>query len=521
MGMALTRTTYFGPFMTQFTDFGLPPFIIESLNRMNITTPTPIQSQSIPMALKGKDILGSAQTGTGKTIAYLLPVIAQLANCAHGCALILAPTRELADQIKNALLMLLGKRNHRDIALLIGGAPIYKQFIALKSHPRFIIGTPGRIIDHLERRSLSLSNTKFLILDETDRMLDMGFSEDLEIIAQKLPKERQTMMFSATMPANIIKLSQKYLNQPEHIKIGEVTKAAAKIEQKTLKASANEKFPKLLEELETREGSVIIFVRTKISAAQLADKLRRHDHRADAIHGDLKQRQRDEVIRNYRSQKNRILVATDIAARGLDIPHIMHVINYDLPQCPEDYIHRIGRTGRAGMEGFALSFVAPSESRKWQIIYQHVNHGKTSESSNGQRRSHRGGYSNGDKRKRFSAKSDNRNRRGARDSQGSFEGERRHHGSNESNKRPLQGERKRHSQEGGDKKHPENAQRKRSFAKERSFSHERPSKTGEKRNAKKRHYVNDKGAIPQSTKPSQKRSHRKPQHEEAGVAFEV
>ncbi len=371
--------------MTQFTDFGLSPFIIESLNRMKITTPTPVQQQSIPLALQGKDLLASAQTGTGKTIAYLLPIIAQMQQSSRGNALILAPTRELADQIKNALLLLIGKNEHREVALLIGGAPIYKQFIALKKQPRFIIGTPGRIIDHLERRSLSLSHTKFLVLDETDRMLDMGFSEDLETIAKQLPTERQTMMFSATMPKDIIKLSYKYLNNPEHVKIGEVTKVAAKIVQTTLKATSNEKFPKLLDELAQREGSVIIFVRTKISAAQLSDRLRRHEHRADAIHGDLRQRQRDEVIRNFRSQKNRILVATDIAARGLDIPHIMHVINYDLPQSPEDYIHRIGRTARAGMEGFALSFVAPSESRKWQAIYQHVTHGKTDDAAQNRR----------------------------------------------------------------------------------------------------------------------------------------
>ncbi|MBS0287970.1 MAG: DEAD/DEAH box helicase [Proteobacteria bacterium] len=378
--------------MNQFSAFGLPSFIINSLDRMKISTPTPIQQKAIPIAMLGKDLLASAQTGTGKTIAYLLPVIAKLNDCAHGTALILAPTRELADQIKNALLDLIGKNNHRDIALLIGGAPIYKQFMALKKHPRFIIGTPGRIIDHLERKTLSLAQTRFLILDETDRMLDMGFSEDLEIIAKMLPKERQTLMFSATMPNNIIKISQKYLQTPEHVAIGEVTKAAAKIEQKILKTTGKEKFPALLDELEKREGSVIIFVRTKISAAELADRLKRHDHFACAIHGDLKQRQRDEVIRNFRNQKNRIMVATDIAARGLDIPHIMHVINYDLPQCPEDYIHRIGRTGRAGMEGFALSFVSPAENRKWQAIYQHVNHGNTStEPTKGGRKPRSGG----------------------------------------------------------------------------------------------------------------------------------
>ena len=378
--------------MTNFKDFGLPNVLEQSLERMKITEPTPIQSQAIPLALQGKDILASAQTGTGKTIAYLLPVITNLLNTARGSALILAPTRKLADQIKNALQQLLGRASQSDIALLIGGAPIFKQFMALKKHPRFIIGTPGRINDHLYRGTLSLHETRFLILDETDRMLDMGFSEALEKIAKHLPSARQTMMFSATMPANIVKLSQKYLRNPSYVTIGETTQAAAKISQKTLQTSASEKFPNLLREIGEREGSIIIFVRTKISAALLADKLRRQSHSADAIHGDLKQRQRDEVIRGFRTQKNRIMVATDIAARGLDIPHIMHVINYDLPQCADDYIHRIGRTGRAGMEGHALSFIAPGENRKWQAIYQHVNHGKVD--SGGERRSSggRGSY---------------------------------------------------------------------------------------------------------------------------------
>ncbi|MBI2792988.1 MAG: DEAD/DEAH box helicase [Gammaproteobacteria bacterium] len=391
--------------MTQFKDFGLPAFVEQSLERMQITVPTPIQTQSIPVALAGKDILASAQTGTGKTIAYLLPVISKLVDCAHATALILAPTRELADQIRAALTQILGRNAHSDIALLIGGAPIFKQFMALKKNPRFIIGTPGRINDHLMRGTLNLRNTRFLILDETDRMLDMGFSEALEKIAKHLPTERQTMMFSATMPANIIKLSQKYLNNPQHISIGETTKAAAKIDQKTLQTSSNDKFPNLLKELESREGSVIIFVRTKISAAQLAEKLRRQDHSADAIHGDLKQRQRDEVIRAFRNQKSRIMVATDIAARGLDIPHIMHVINYDLPQCPEDYIHRIGRTGRAGMEGHALSFIGPGENRKWQAIYQHVNHGKASETGGYQHKPRSGGGKENPRRRRYGAPS--------------------------------------------------------------------------------------------------------------------
>lgn len=371
--------------MTSFKEFGLPVALVQSLERAHITVPTPIQTQSIPLALQGHDILASAQTGTGKTIAYLLPLVSHLKDSSRGSALILAPTRELADQIRVSLKMLLGRSAQTDIALLIGGAPIFKQFTALKKHPRFIIGTPGRINDHLSRGTLVLRDTRFLILDETDRMLDMGFSEDLDKIVKHLPQERQTLMFSATMPANIVKLSQKYLNNPKQVAIGETTQPAAKIQQKMLHTSSGEKYSNLLRELDEREGSVIIFVKTKISAANLADKLKRQNHSADAIHGDLKQRKRDEVIRAFRNSKNRIMVATDIAARGLDIPHVKHVINYDLPQCAEDYIHRIGRTGRAGMEGFALSFVSPSENRKWQAIYQMVTHGKSAPVGNSPR----------------------------------------------------------------------------------------------------------------------------------------
>ncbi|MBS0289592.1 MAG: DEAD/DEAH box helicase [Proteobacteria bacterium] len=364
--------------MTNFKAFGLPNTILNALDNIQITQPTPIQSQAIPTALEGHDILASAQTGSGKTIAYLIPIISKLLNSACGSALILAPTRELADQIKSSLLTLLGKKALHETALLIGGIPIFKQYQALKKNPKYIIGTPGRVVDHLERRSLRLHDTQHFILDETDRMLEMGFSEDIEKITNSLPTSRQTLMFSATMPDNIVKLSQKYLKTPKYITIGKPTSTVETIEQKVLKTTAKEKFSHLLEALQERDGSVIVFVKTKFSAALLAEKLQRHDHQAQAIHGDLKQRQRNAVIQAFRNQKCRILVATDIAARGLDIPHIMHVINYDLPQCPEDYIHRIGRTGRAGMTGHALSFVGPDEQKKWRAIHEHVNHGKTS-----------------------------------------------------------------------------------------------------------------------------------------------
>ena len=351
-----------------FSDFGLPESIVQTLLKIEITTPTPIQAQAIPAAIEGKDVLATAQTGTGKTMAYLLPILTKMHDTAYQQALILAPTRELAEQIKNAVVQLLGRQGLNEVALLIGGAPIFKQFIDLKRRPRFIIGTPGRIIDHLHRGKLRLNDVKYLVLDEVDRMLDMGFSESLEEIMQHVPEERQTLMFSATMPTNIARLSQKYLKNPCTITIGNVTQAALQIKQESIKTTPSERFTHLLEALDTREGSVIIFVKTKIGADQLAERLSQREYLVDALHGDLKQRRREAVIAAYRLGRFRILVATDIAARGLDIPHIRLVINYDQPQCSEDYIHRIGRTGRAGMEGTALTFVLPGEGHKWRMI---------------------------------------------------------------------------------------------------------------------------------------------------------
>lgn len=365
------------PFMTNFLEFGLPASILQSLEKMQISTPTPIQAMAIPAALAGTDLLASAQTGTGKTIAYLLPIISQLYERDDATALILAPTRELAAQVKDAAQQLIGRSTSFNLALLIGGEPMFKQLQALKRKPKIIIGTPGRVLDHLERGSLKLNQARFLILDETDRMLDMGFSEALEAIVERTPKERQTLMFSATMPQGIVKASRKYLNEPKHISIGSATQPSEQIKHESMQVHSGDKFDQLLSQLEQREGSIIIFVKTKIGAQELADRLKEENHSAEAIHGDLKQRRREQVIRAFRGQKNRIMVATDVAARGIDIPHIRHVINYDLPQCPEDYIHRIGRTGRAGAEGFALSFISPEDGRKWKMIHRFVQTGQS------------------------------------------------------------------------------------------------------------------------------------------------
>lgn len=363
--------------MTTFSQFGLPELLVASLERMQITTPTPIQRETIPIALEGQDVLASAQTGTGKTIAYLIPLIVKLANDKDSGALILAPTRELAMQVHQSLNQILGNRPLYRSALLIGGAPMFKQMQDLRKRPRVIVGTPGRINDHLQRGSLSLDLTRFLVIDEADRMLDMGFGIQLDRIAEYLPAERQTVLFSATFPPNIEKLSQKYLQNPKRIAIDASIKPAPKIKQEMIEARTSEKRQTLFSQLTTREGSVIVFVRTKRRADSLSEELKEEGHNASAIHGDLRQNRREHVIRAFRSGKSRILVATDVAARGLDIPHVMHVINYDLPECPEDYVHRIGRTGRADAEGFALSFVSPEERHLWKAIQRLLNPGES------------------------------------------------------------------------------------------------------------------------------------------------
>lgn len=353
--------------MQDFTSLNLPAQLMTSLAKMGFATPTPIQAQAIPHALEGRDILGSAATGTGKTGAFGIPLVNRLLTNTRGSALILCPTRELAVQVQQQLKMMVGASPIKT-ALLIGGESMPKQLAELRLRPRIIVGTPGRINDHLERGSLMLHDANFLVLDETDRMLDMGFGPQIEKIFKFLPPVRQTLMFSATLPDNIVKISQRYMKDPVRVSAGEHSKPAAKITQENIHVTEDTKYDHLVQQLEAREGSVIIFVKTKWNTEKLAKRLRNAKHSADAIHGDLRQNQRDKVIKNFRDMKHRILVATDIAARGLDIPHIEHVINYDLPQVAEDYIHRIGRTGRNEASGAAVNLITSADREKWQAI---------------------------------------------------------------------------------------------------------------------------------------------------------
>jgi ATP-dependent RNA helicase DeaD len=354
--------------MKDFTQLNLPQTMLDSIAKLGITTPTPIQSKTMPTILKGLDVVGTAQTGTGKTLAFGIPIALQLLLQPETSALILTPTRELAMQVMKSIQAIMCNTITNKTALLIGGDPIHKQIKRLKSNPRLIIGTPGRVIDHIERKTLSLSNTKFLVLDETDRMLDMGFSIQIDNIIKHIPQKRQTLLFSATMPSNIVKVSKKYLFDPIRVAVDSTFKPSENLKQEHVRIQEKEKHTQLLTEIKKRSGSIIVFVKTKRSADRIAIKLSSSDISAVAIHGDLRQSKRAKVIKEFSRGEHTILVATDVAARGLDIDCIKHVINYDLPQNPEDYIHRIGRTARAGKSGSAMSFVTPSTNKMWSLI---------------------------------------------------------------------------------------------------------------------------------------------------------
>ena len=359
--------------MNDFNEMGLPESLTHTLNHLKFDKPTQIQSIAIPIALEGKDILGSAQTGTGKTAAFAIPLIVNLYNKPTSKALVMAPTRELATQVMSQFASLLGRKTKIKSALLIGGDSMFKQLNQLRNKPRLIIGTPGRINDHLKRKSLQLDNLDFLVLDETDRMLDMGFSIQINEILKFAPSIRQTLLFSATLPPNIIKLSAKYMTDPVRVEVEKSDEKPLNIKQEVLYTKSDKKYDHLKSEIDKRSGSIIVFAKTKLNTETLVKKLSKDGYDAYSINGDLRQNVRTRVINNFRKMKFRILVATDVASRGIDIPHIEHVINYNLPENPDDYIHRIGRTARAGAKGETIIFITPSEKFKWNKIKKLLN----------------------------------------------------------------------------------------------------------------------------------------------------
>jgi len=344
-----------------FTEMGLHASLANRCASLEFTDPTPIQRQAIPIILNGSDLIGCAATGTGKTAAFLLPMLQRLsAKQSNGVrALILAPTRELASQIADNLQMLDAKRKTHSVTI-VGGASMNKQRTALRRGVSVVIATPGRLLDHLENRTVDLSRVETLVLDEADRMLDMGFLPAIRSIIKQLPLERQTLLFSATMAPPIEQIAREYMRRPEVVEVNPRNKAAVTVRQTVYPVATESKVALLLHLLEREQCSrALIFTRTRRGAERLSRVLAASRHKVDRIHADRSQSQREAALRGFKDGRCRVLVATDIAARGIDVDSITHVINFDVPATPEDYVHRIGRTGRAGAAGHAMTLLTP------------------------------------------------------------------------------------------------------------------------------------------------------------------
>lgn len=353
--------------MTNFSGLGISPSILNQLEKLGFNTPTPIQHQAIPLAIQGSDLMGIAQTGTGKTMAFGIPMIQRLHET-KGTGLILLPTRELASQVDQAL-NTLGRHAGLRTAILIGGTPMGPQMRALANRPHIIIATPGRLIDHLEHKKVLLNNVSILVLDEADRMLDMGFEPQIRKILAGLPKvNRQTMLFSATMPQKITNLANSYLRSPLRVEVAPAGTTVKNIEQEVFIVPKAQKLSLLNQLLSDYHERILVFSRTKHGAKKITIALNKMGHRAAEIHSNRSLSQRTKALHDFKSGASRVLVATDIASRGIDVQDIQVVINYDLPDQPEDYVHRIGRTARAGKSGRAISFVAPEQKKDLLVI---------------------------------------------------------------------------------------------------------------------------------------------------------
>lgn len=353
----------------KFTELNLSEELLSSIERSGFEEATPIQEETIPLALEGRDVIGQAQTGTGKTAAFGLPMLEKIdPNNAQLQGLVIAPTRELAIQTQEELYRL-GRDKKIRVQAVYGGADINRQIRQLKNHPHIIVGTPGRMLDHINRHTLKLSTVQTLVLDEADEMLNMGFLEDIEAIISKVPEQRQTLLFSATMPPEIKNIGVQFMQNPEHVRIKTKEMTADLIEQFFVRAKEYEKFDIMTRLLDVQTPELtIVFGRTKRRVDELAKGLEARGYKAEGIHGDLSQQKRMSVLRSFKNGDLDILVATDVAARGLDISGVTHVYNYDIPQDPESYVHRIGRTGRAGKMGVSVTFVTPNEMSYLHVI---------------------------------------------------------------------------------------------------------------------------------------------------------
>ncbi len=352
-----------------FESLGLRPELVQAVSELGYTEPTPIQSAAIPLLLEGRDVLGQAQTGTGKTAAFSLPILDQLDIQAEGVqALVIAPTRELANQVSQAMYNY-GQERRIRVLPIYGGQSYSRQISRLKRGVDVVVGTPGRLLDLIRKGMLDLSHVRFVVLDEADEMLSMGFIEDIEALLDEMPEQRQTALFSATLPERIRRLAERYMHTPQPITTSPERVTVSSTTQRHYLVRQEDKLAALTRLLETETyHNVLIFTRTKLGAAELATALTGRGFQAEALHGDLAQAAREQTMRHFRADHVNILVATDVAARGLDIDDVSHVINYDIPWDQESYVHRIGRTGRAGREGIAITFVTPKERRRLRDI---------------------------------------------------------------------------------------------------------------------------------------------------------
>jgi ATP-dependent RNA helicase RhlE len=347
---------------TQFSQFSLSPALMARLDANKFEIPTPVQAGCIPPALEGRDVLATAQTGTGKTLGFLIPIVEMLQKTegrgAH--ALILLPTRELAMQVETAF-RTIRSSNSQTVALVVGGMSEGAQLETIRRGARLIVATPGRLEDFLKRKLVKLDGVKILVLDEVDRMLDMGFQPAIQRIASLLPAVRQTLCYSATLEGSVKDVARKYLNNPVRVEVGSILKPAENVELRAFDVDADKKQELLEHLLGAEEGSFLVFVRTKHGADRVARRLTRSGHSATQIHGDRSQAQRNSALRSFSEGRHRVLVATDVAARGIDVANVAHVVNFDIPKVAEDFVHRVGRTGRASAHGVASTFAGPAE----------------------------------------------------------------------------------------------------------------------------------------------------------------
>ncbi|WP_066313951.1 DEAD/DEAH box helicase [Bacillus sp. FJAT-29814] len=361
--------------MLKFIQLGISTELAEKLQGQGVANPTPVQQQAIPIIMNGRDLIGQAQTGTGKTFAFVLPILEKLKRDGDQIqALIVTPTRELALQITDEIQKLIEGLEEVHVLAAYGGQDVDKQLRKLKNKPQIVVGTPGRLLDHIRRGTIHLANLSFLVLDEADQMLHIGFLNEVEDIIKETPKQRQTMLFSATIPDEVRKLANKYMRSPEYIQIEKVQGPADNVKQIAIHTIDRAKQATLIQLIEThRPFLAVIFCRTKRRVSKLYEILRARGFSCDELHGDLSQAKREQVMKRFRDAEVQLLIATDVAARGLDVEGVTHVFNYDIPQDSESYIHRIGRTGRAGLKGLAITLYSSADRPTLDLIEKELN----------------------------------------------------------------------------------------------------------------------------------------------------